>query len=271
MRTDRARFIRLLLQPALVAWAHLEHPCPLTAASATACSEPPDPSAWWCSSAPESPSPSIRCRPRPPRATSACSPSRSARPRWRTRADSEARRPPSRRRRGWPTSCERPSPRSAGRRAPAGAVSAGIVAYRDAVDVALRAAVDLGDTVDRLALVAVAAPEQPLDRDDLGALIGGLTAKTLRRERSGATRRPPPRRTWYQEHLASARIEMVPDERVACRRVGSRPLARGTRDGAVRRASAAAAGQADWSDDGIRHPPDPRLLARSPAGCSPPP
>lgn len=94
---------------------------------------------------------------------------------------------------------------------PAGGVSAGIVAYRDVVDVALRAAVDLGDAVDRLALVSVAAPGQPLDRDDLGALIGGLTAQTLvvsgRGDQKAATAA-----AWYQEHLASTRTETVPDE-----------------------------------------------------------
>ena len=87
-------------------------------------------------------------------------------------------------------------------------LSAGIVAYRDAVDVALRAAVQLGDAIDRLALVAVAAPEQPLDRDDLGALIEGVSAETLvlngQSDETAAA--------WYQEHLMSTRIELVPDE-----------------------------------------------------------
>ncbi len=79
------------------------------------------------------------------------------------------------------------------------------------MDVALRAAVDLGDAVDRLALVAVAAPEEPLDRDDLGALIGGVTAKTLVLN-GQADSRPQRRGTWYEEHLGSARTEMVPDD-----------------------------------------------------------
>ena len=92
------------------------------------------------------------------------------------------------------------------------ALRAGIVAYRDAVDVALRAAVHLGESIDRLALVAVAAPEQPLDRDDLGALMGGVSAKTLvlngQRDELAAAAAA----AWYQKHLGSARIEMVPDE-----------------------------------------------------------
>lgn len=90
--------------------------------------------------------------------------------------------------------------------------TAGIVAYRDAVDVALRAAAELGDTIDRLALVAVAAPDQPLDRDDLGALIAGVTAETLvmngQRDETAAAAAA----AWYREHLGSARVEMVPDE-----------------------------------------------------------
>jgi hypothetical protein len=91
-------------------------------------------------------------------------------------------------------------------------LTAGIVAYRDAVDVALRAAVHLGDSIDRLALVAVATPEQPLDRDALGALIEGVSAETLvlngQREETAAAAAA----AWYQEHLGAARIEMVPDE-----------------------------------------------------------
>jgi pimeloyl-ACP methyl ester carboxylesterase len=99
-----------------------------------------------------------------------------------------------------------------GAQSPAGdALRAGIVAYRDAADVALRAAVHLGDSIDRLVLVAVAAPEQPLDRDDLGALIEGVSAKTLvlsgQRDEHAASAA-----AWYQEHLTSVRIEMVPAE-----------------------------------------------------------
>jgi pimeloyl-ACP methyl ester carboxylesterase len=92
------------------------------------------------------------------------------------------------------------------------ALRAGVVAYRDAVDVALRAAVHLGDSIDRLALVAVAAPEQPLDRDDLGALIEGVSAKTLVLNGQHDELAAAAAAAWYQKHLGSARIEMVPDE-----------------------------------------------------------
>lgn len=90
--------------------------------------------------------------------------------------------------------------------------TAGVVAYRDAVDVALRAAVQLGEAIDRLALVAVAAPEQPLDRDDLGVLIGGVSAETLVLNGQGDESAPAAAAAWFREHLASATIEMVPDE-----------------------------------------------------------
>jgi hypothetical protein len=96
---------------------------------------------------------------------------------------------------------------------PAGdALTTGIVAYRDAVDVALRAAVQLGDAVDRLALVAVGAPEQPLDRDDLGVLIGGVTAETLVLNGQNDETADAAAAAWYREHLAAVTIEMVPDE-----------------------------------------------------------
>jgi len=92
----------------------------------------------------------------------------------------------------------------------AGLLTVGVVAYRHAVDVALRTVVQLGETVDRLALVAVAAPEQPIDRDDLGALIQSVTARTLvmngQRDEAAAAGAA----TWYREHLESARVEMMP-------------------------------------------------------------
>lgn len=89
---------------------------------------------------------------------------------------------------------------------------AGIIAYRDAVDVALRAVVELGETIDRLALVAVAEPEQPLDRDDLGVLIAGVSAKALILNGQHDASAANAAATWYQTHLPSSRVEMVPDE-----------------------------------------------------------
>ena len=91
------------------------------------------------------------------------------------------------------------------------ALTAGVVVYGRAADVGLRAAVQLGDTIDRLALIAVPAPDQPLDRDDLGELIAGVTAKALilngQRDEVAAAAAA----RWYKDHLSSARVEMVPD------------------------------------------------------------
>jgi hypothetical protein len=90
--------------------------------------------------------------------------------------------------------------------------NAGIIVYGRAADVGLRAVVELGETIDRLALVAVASPDQPLDRDDLGALIAGVSAKTLilngQRDEIAAAAAAD----WYRSHLISARVEMVPGD-----------------------------------------------------------
>jgi pimeloyl-ACP methyl ester carboxylesterase len=91
-------------------------------------------------------------------------------------------------------------------------LTAGIVAYREAVDVALRTTAQLGETIDRLALVAVAAPAQPLDRDDLGSLIETVTARTLILNGQHDETAAAAGAAWYQSHIGSARAEMVPDE-----------------------------------------------------------
>jgi len=91
-------------------------------------------------------------------------------------------------------------------------LTVGLVAYREAADVALHAAAVLGETVDRLAMVAVAAPETPLDRDDLGALIERVTAKTLILNGQHDEPAAYAAATWYKDHLASARVEMVPGD-----------------------------------------------------------
>jgi hypothetical protein len=91
-----------------------------------------------------------------------------------------------------------------------GATTTGVVVYGRAVDVALRAVVDLGERVDRLALINVAAPEQPLDRDDLGALIEGVSAKALIMNGQHVEGAAAAGAAWYKDHLGSARVEMVP-------------------------------------------------------------
>lgn len=90
--------------------------------------------------------------------------------------------------------------------------TAGVVAYRAAGDVALRAVAALHDTIDRLVLVAVPTPETPLDRDELGRLVDSISSKTLilngQRDPDAAAAQA----RWYKEHLGSSRIEMVPGD-----------------------------------------------------------
>jgi pimeloyl-ACP methyl ester carboxylesterase len=86
---------------------------------------------------------------------------------------------------------------------------AGMIIYRHAADVGLRAASTLGATIDRLVLVAVPAPEQPLGRDDLGALLEPLTAPTL--ILNGEGDEPAADASWYAQRLAAARVAIVPE------------------------------------------------------------
>ncbi|GAA3212388.1 hypothetical protein [Microbacterium terregens] len=90
--------------------------------------------------------------------------------------------------------------------------TAAIVAYRDGVDVALRAAIALGNTVDSVALVAAGAPLAPLDRDDFGSLLGAVSAQTLILNGVGEDSAGEEAALWYEDHLAAARAEMVPVE-----------------------------------------------------------
>lgn len=90
--------------------------------------------------------------------------------------------------------------------------TAGILAYRAAGDVALRATKELGEVVDRLALVAVPLPEGPLDRDDLGGLIQGITANTLIMNGRRDGEAGDDAASWYRDHIASARVEIVPQD-----------------------------------------------------------
>lgn len=92
--------------------------------------------------------------------------------------------------------------------------TAGIVAYRQGADIALRATMTLGQTVDRLALVAATAPEERLDRDDLGSLIGGVTADTLVLSGGGDGAAAQEAAAWYLQHLRAARAEIIPGPRL---------------------------------------------------------
>lgn len=87
--------------------------------------------------------------------------------------------------------------------------TAGVVVCGRPVDVALRAVAELGPIVDRVALVGVAAPAEPLDRDDLGVLIGTVQAEALIMNGQHAEGADASDAAWYLEHLAAARVEMV--------------------------------------------------------------
>ena len=88
--------------------------------------------------------------------------------------------------------------------------TAGVVAYRGAGDVALRAVATLADSIDRLVLVAVPTPETPLDKEELGRLLETVSAKALILNGQGDPDAAAAEARWYKEHLASSRIEMVP-------------------------------------------------------------
>jgi hypothetical protein len=90
-----------------------------------------------------------------------------------------------------------------------GPSTAGLVAYGDASEVALHAVALLGDTIDRIALVAAAPPEQRLDRSDLGAVIAGVTAETRVFDGWGDDGVAA---AWYESHLSGAKIEATDGE-----------------------------------------------------------
>lgn len=88
--------------------------------------------------------------------------------------------------------------------------TAGVIAYHDVADVVLRAVARLGHTVDRLALVAVPAPAEPLDRDDLAEVMASVPAKTLILNGQKDEAAGNAAATWFRDNLASARVEMLP-------------------------------------------------------------
>jgi pimeloyl-ACP methyl ester carboxylesterase len=90
--------------------------------------------------------------------------------------------------------------------------TAGLVAYRGAGDVALRATVLLEDSIDRLVLVAVPAPGTPLDKDELGRTLESLTAKTLILNGQQDPAAAAADARWYKERIGSSRVEVVPGE-----------------------------------------------------------
>ena len=90
--------------------------------------------------------------------------------------------------------------------------TAGLVAYRAAGDVALRATALLDDSIDRLVLVAVPAPAAPLDQEELGRTIEPITAKTLIMNGQRDPDAAAADARWYKAHIRSSRVEMVPGD-----------------------------------------------------------
>lgn len=86
----------------------------------------------------------------------------------------------------------------------------GLVGVAHAVEITALLAARLGDRVDRLALVAAATPSTPLGRDDTARILARITAKTLilNGQRDATAAAADAR--WNKDHLADARIEMVP-------------------------------------------------------------
>lgn len=90
----------------------------------------------------------------------------------------------------------------------------GVVGIGATAAVATQFSAELGARVDRLALVAAAAPDGRLPRDEGAKILAGVTAKTLILNGPGEGRATAASAVWHRDHLADARVEMVPGTRV---------------------------------------------------------
>ena len=88
----------------------------------------------------------------------------------------------------------------------------GLVGVGATGQLAVLLAAELGDAVDRLALVAVPAPEQPIDRDDEERVMARVTAKTLIMNGQRDPDAAAAAARWHHDHLPGSRVEMVPGE-----------------------------------------------------------
>ena len=95
----------------------------------------------------------------------------------------------------------------------------GLVGVGVAGELAILVASDLGDAVDRLALVAVPRPESELAGDEIGDLLGGIAAKTLLLNGNADPEASLAAARWFHERLPSSRIEMVPQTTAPDRRL----------------------------------------------------
>lgn len=89
----------------------------------------------------------------------------------------------------------------------------GLVGERSAGPLAIHLAAAMGDIVDRLAIVGVESPSDPLSRDMDTPMLGGLVAETLVVVGGEGTAGVADAE-WYARHLPAARIEVVPADRL---------------------------------------------------------
>ncbi|WP_194395863.1 alpha/beta fold hydrolase [Microbacterium atlanticum] len=89
--------------------------------------------------------------------------------------------------------------------------SVGLVGVGDAGDLAILVAAHLGDVVDRLALVAVPRPDSALEGSEVAELLARVTARTLILNGRDDPDAAAAAARWYREHLAAARVELVPE------------------------------------------------------------
>lgn len=88
----------------------------------------------------------------------------------------------------------------------------GVVGERSAGPIAIHLAAAMGDVVDRLAIVGVESPSDPLSRDVHAPLLDGVAAETLIVV-GGSGPADAGDAEWYRSRLPSARIEEIhPDD-----------------------------------------------------------
>jgi len=114
-------------------------------------------------------------------------------------------------------------------RARAGDSPVGLVGVGPAGALALLFAAELGEAVDRLALIAVPVPETPLDREDAAGVAERVSAKTLIMNGQRDPDASAAAARWHHERLPGSRVEMVPapaspDGRLALAEVWDRVL-----------------------------------------------
>jgi pimeloyl-ACP methyl ester carboxylesterase len=105
----------------------------------------------------------------------------------------------------------------------------GLVGVAAASELSMMVAARLGARVDRLAVVGVAEPETPLDRDEVTELLARIPAETLILNASDDPDASSAAGRWHESRLPSARLELAPvadetDPRVSLAEVWERVL-----------------------------------------------